>query len=111
MGCEAPGRITSRYRPPTRTSSSQESRVRPNDFGTHHRLNSSALVNASNTMRAGPLMVRVTATPRSDFPSTVVRSFGGAGSVSLLAFNDPLLPFQLPYHLLQPVKARVPDLA
>src|SRR6516162_2370031 len=62
-------------------------------------------------MRAGPLMVRVTANSRSDFRSTVVRSFAGAGSVSLLAFIDPLLPFQFPDNLLQLVKARVPDLA
>src|SRR5262245_50991496 len=85
---------TKRYLPPTRTSSSQESRDRPNDFGTHHCLNSSGLVNASNTMRAGPLMVRVTTTSRSDFRSTVVRFFVGVGSLSLLASIDFLLPFQ-----------------
>src|SRR6185437_3982309 len=32
---------TNRYLPPTRASISQESRVIPNDLGTHHRLNSS----------------------------------------------------------------------
>src|SRR5215471_12073654 len=98
-------RNTSRYVPPTRTSSSQESSVRPNDFGTHHRLNRSGLVNASNTMRTGPLMVRVTTTSRSDFRSTFVRSFVGAGSASLLAFIDPLLPFQFLDDLVQLVEA------
>ena len=48
---------TRRYVPPTRTSISQDSRDRPNDFGTHHRLNSSGLVQASNTRRAGALKV------------------------------------------------------
>src|SRR5215831_20835920 len=70
---------TKRYAPPTRTSISQESRDRPNDFGTHHRLNNSGLVHASNTMRAGPLMVRVTTSSRSDFRSTVVGFFLAGG--------------------------------
>src|SRR5262245_2033632 len=96
---------TSLYVPPTRTSSSQESRVRPNDSGTHHRLNSSDLVNASNTMRAGPLMVRVTTSSRSDFRTAVVGFFAGAGSTSFLAFIDPLLPFQFRDNLLQLVEA------
>src|SRR5499427_4101133 len=51
---------TKRYVPPVRTSISHESRDRPNDFGTHHRLNNSGLVHASNTLRAGLLKVRVT---------------------------------------------------
>src|SRR6266545_3036081 len=62
---------TKRYVPPVRTSISQESRDKPNDFGTHHRLNSSGLVHASNTMRAGPLKRRVTTSSRSDFRSTL----------------------------------------
>src|SRR6516225_3425171 len=111
MGCEAPGRITSRYRPPTRTSSSQESRVRPNDFGTHHRLNSSGLVNASNTIRAGPLMVRVTTSSRSDFRSTVVGFFVAVGSLSVLASIDLLLSFELLDNRVELVEARVPELA
>src|SRR5215510_8132100 len=60
MGSEPSFLNTNRYVPPTRTSSSQESRQGPNDFGTHHCVNSSGLVNASNTMRGGPLIVRVT---------------------------------------------------
>src|SRR5262245_4384863 len=95
---------TRRYPPPTRTSSSQESRDKPNDFGTHHRLNSSDLVNASNTMRAGPLKVRVTTSSRSDFRSTVVR-FMGAGSLSLLASIAVLLPFEFVDNLVQLVEA------
>src|SRR5262245_14937695 len=102
---------TRRYPPPTRTSSSQESRDRPNDFGTHHRLNSSGLANASNTMRAGPLKVRVMTSSRSDFRSTVVRFFMGAGSRSLLASIDFLLPFEFVDNPVQLVEARIPELA
>ena len=76
MGCPEAGWLkTKRYVPPTRTSISQESMVKPNDFGAHHCLNSSGLVHASNTMRAGPLKVRVTTSSRSDFRSTVVWFF------------------------------------
>ena len=74
-----------------------------NDFGTHHFLSSSGLVHASYTMRAGPLKVRVTTSSRSDFRSTVVRFFTGAGSLSL--------PFQFLDNLVQLVKACVPELA
>jgi hypothetical protein len=72
-----------RYLPPTRTSASQESRDTPVDFGAHHRLSSSGLVRASNTMRAGPLKVRVTTSSRSDFRSTVVRFFMGVDSLQV----------------------------
>src|SRR6185437_12324673 len=107
---EPPTPNTRRYLPPTRTSISQESRDMPIDFGTHHRLNSSGLVHASNTMRAGPLTVRVTTSSRSDFRSTVVR-FMGVGSLSLLASIDLLLPFQFLDNLVQLVEACVPELA
>src|SRR5262245_20759151 len=83
----------------------------PIDFGTHQRLNSSGLVHASNTMRAGPLKVRVTTSSRSDFRSTVVRFFTGAGSLSLLASIDLLLPCQFLDNLVQLVEACVPELA
>src|SRR4026209_269080 len=112
MGSGAAGWLnTRRYLPPTRTSISQESRDRPVDFGTHHRLNSSGLVHASNTRRAGPLKVRVTTSSRSDFRSTVVRFLLGATSLSLLASIDLLLPFQFLDNFVQLVKARVPELA
>src|SRR6186713_548583 len=112
IGCSATGwRNTRRYPPPTRTSISQERRVRPADFGTHHRLNSSGLVHASNTMRTGPLKVRVTTSSRSDFRSTVVRFFMGVGSLSLLASINLLLPFQFLDNLVQLVEACVPELA
>src|SRR6185369_15475590 len=104
-------RNTKRYVPPTRTSISQESRDIPVDFGTHHRLNSSGLVHASKTMRAGALTVRVTTSSRSDFRSTVVRFFMGVGSLPLVASIDLLLPFQFLDYLLQLVEARVPALA
>src|SRR6476620_7529409 len=99
---------TRRYLPPTRTSISQERRDMPIDFGTHHRLNSSGLVHASNTMRAGPLKVRVTTSSRSDFRSTVVRFFVGVGSLSLLASIDLLLPFQFLDNLVQLVEPCIP---
>src|SRR6185369_4586577 len=97
-----------RYLPPTRTSISQERRDMPIDFGTHHRLNGSGLVHASNTMRAGALKVRVTTTSRSDFRSTVVRAFVGMASLSLLASIDLLLSFQFLDNLVQLVEACVP---
>src|SRR5512134_3440757 len=105
------GSNSRRYLPPTRTSISQERRDMPIDFGTHHCLNSSGLVHASNTMRAGPLKVRVTTSSRSDFRSTVVRFFMGVGSLSLLASIDLLLPFQFLDNLVQLVEACVPELA
>ena len=60
---------------------------------------------ASNTMRAGPLKVRVTTSSRSDFRSTVVRFFMGVGSLSLLASIELLLLFQFLNNLVQPVEA------
>src|SRR5688500_16192294 len=51
--CESPCANSKRYLPPTRTSISQESRDIPIDFGTHHCLNSSGLVHASNTSNGG----------------------------------------------------------
>src|SRR6476469_6732421 len=110
-GCEASWPNTKRYLPPTRTSISQERRNMPIDFGTHHCLNNSGLVHASNTMRAGPLKVRVTTSSRSDFRSTVVRFFIGVASLSLLASIDLLLPFQFLDNLVQLVEAFVPELA
>src|ERR687897_45093 len=107
----ASGSNSRRYLPPTRTSISQERRDMPIDFGAHHRLNSSGLVHASNTMRAGPLKVRVTTSSRSDFRSTVVRFFMGVGSLSLFASIDLLLPFQFLDNLVQRVEACVPELA
>src|ERR687888_1946250 len=102
---------TRRYVPPVRTSSSQESRDTPIDFGTHHCLNSSGLVHASNTMRAGALNVRVTTSSRSDVRSTVVRFFISRASLSLVPSIDLLLPFQFLDNLVQLVEARVPELA
>src|SRR6204780_397307 len=112
IGCsEAAWPNTKRYVPPVRTSASQERKDTPYDFGAHHRLSSSGLVHASNTMRAGPLKVRVTTSSRSDFRSTVVRFFMGVGSVFLLASIDLLLLFQFLNNGVQLVEACVPDLA
>src|SRR5258708_24964520 len=110
-GFEASWPNTKRYLPPTRTSISQERRNMPIDFGAHHCLNSSGLVHASNTMRAGPLTVRVTTSSRSDFRSTVVWFFMGVGSLSLLASIDLLLPFQFLDNHVQLVEACVPEQA
>src|SRR5215831_519270 len=110
-GSEPPWLIAKRYLPPVRTSISQECRTMPIDFGSHHCLNRSGLVHASNTMRAGALKVRVTTSSRSDFRSTVVRFFIGVASLSLLAFIDSLLSFQFLDDLVQLVEARVPELA
>src|ERR1700694_610742 len=111
MGSEPPWPNTKRYVPPTRTSASQESSDTPIDFGAHQRLSSSGLVHASNTMRAGPLKVRVTTSSHSDFRSTVVRFFMGVASLSLLASIDLLLSFQFLDNLVQLVEACVPELA
>src|SRR5256714_15283300 len=62
-------------------------------------------------MRAGPLMVRVTTTSRSDFRSTVVRLFTGPGLLSILAFIALLLLCQFLDNLVQLVEAFVPALA
>src|SRR5215217_7335440 len=109
--CESPCANSKRYLPPTRTSISQESRDIPIDFGTHHCLNSSGLVHASNTRRAGPLNARVTTSSRSDFRSIVVRFFMGATSLPLLASIGLLLPFQFLDNVVQLVEACVPELA
>src|ERR1700733_5587516 len=111
MGCADSWPNSKRYRPPTRTSASQETRDRPADFGAHQRLSSSGLVHASNTMRAGPLKVRVTTSSSSDFRTTVVRFFMAAGSLSLLASIDLLLAFQCLDNLVQRLEACVPELA
>src|SRR4029077_3567234 len=108
---ESSWRNTKRYCPPTRTSISQESRVSPYDFGTHHLLNSSALIHASNTRRAGPLTVRVTTSSRSDVRSTAVRFFVGVASLSLLSSIDFLLQFQFFDNVVQLVEACAPELA
>src|SRR4051812_869736 len=89
---ESPFANSKRYLPATRTSISQESRDIPIDFGTHHCLNSSGLVHASNTRRAGAMKVRVTTSSHSLFRSIVVRFFMGASSLSPLASIDLLLP-------------------
>src|SRR4051812_35568440 len=102
---------TKRYVPPTRTSISQERRDRPNDCGTHHRLNSSGLVHASNTMRGGALKVRAMTSSRSDFRSTVVGFFMRVGSVSLFASIELLHSLQFIDNLVQLVEPYVPDLA
>src|SRR4249919_3200227 len=98
----ASGSNSRRYLPPTRTSISQERRDMPIDFGSHHRLNSSGLVHASNRRRAGPLKVRVTTSSRSDFRSTVVR---------FLASIDLLPSFQFLDNFVQLVEPCGPDLA
>ena len=69
----------------------------PIDFGAHHRLNSSGVVHASNTMRAGPLKVRVYAYPRwsrshvnrrMEISSDMSRPIGSMPRASALARAD-----------------------
>src|SRR5260370_34155933 len=108
--CESPCANSRRYLPPTRTSISQESRDIPIDFGTHHFLNSSGLVHASNTMRAGPLKALVQTISRSAFRSTVVRLFMVLGSLSLFASNDLLPLLQFLNNGVHRVDACVPEL-
>src|SRR5436190_17448469 len=105
MGCsEAAWLNTKRYVPPARASISQERKDTPYDFGAHHRLSSSGLVQASNTMRAGALKVRVTTSSRSDFRSAVVRFFPEVGSPFPFASIDLFLLFQLLDNLVQLVE-------
>src|SRR4051812_26033101 len=102
---------TRRYVPPVRASISHERSVRPNDFGTHQRWNSSARVQASNTRRAGPLKRRVTTSSRSDPRSTVVRFFMRAGSPSLFASIGHFLPFEFLDDVVELGEARLPESA
>src|SRR5262244_2057100 len=108
-GFEASWPNAKRYLPPVRTSISQERRNMPIDFGTHHCLNSSGLVHASNTRRAGPLKVRVTTSSRSDLRSTVVRFFIGVDSISLFSTIDVFLSFQCLDHRIQRLEACAPE--
>src|ERR1051325_6439755 len=62
-------------------------------------------------MRAGPLMMRVTTSSRSDVRSAVVSFFMGVGSPSLTASIDSLLPFHVLDNLFQLVEAGLPELA
>src|SRR5512143_85188 len=95
MGCGAEGWLkTKRYVPPVRTSASQERKEIPHDFGTHHRLSSSGLVQASKTTCAGPLKVRVTTSSRSDLRSTLVLFFVRLVSLFFLLSMGFLLLFQ-----------------
>src|SRR5437868_7803911 len=109
MGCAAEGWLkTKRYVPPVRTSASQERKDAPHDFGTHHRLSSSGLVQALKTTWAGPLKVRVTTSSRSDFRSTVVSCFMGLVSVLIFSMGFLLL-FQFLDQLVQLVEAFGPE--
>src|SRR3569623_173569 len=72
-------------------------KVMPKDFGVHHFMMSSGVVQASKTRRAGPSKVRVTTTSRSERRSVVVTapcpcsvvSFASIGLFLLLElFND-----------------------
>src|SRR5579862_8101869 len=99
-----------RYLPPVRTSISQDRSVMPIERGTHQRLNSSGLLQASNTRRAGASINRVTTISRSDLRSTAVRCFAAA-PLPFLASIDFLPAFQFVDDLVQRAKARFPELA
>src|SRR5579862_3198655 len=102
---------TKRYLPPVRASMSQEMNVIPHDFGTHHRLSSSGVAQASNTRHAGAWKVRVMTSSRSDFGSTVVRFSAVEVSLAVLT-SIALLPLlQFLNNLVQRVEARDQELA
>jgi hypothetical protein len=80
------------------------------DRGDRPGLAPSSLVHARReygftSMRAGPLMVRVTTTSRCDFRSTVVRFFAERGLLSILAFIALLLSCQFLDNPVQLVEA------
>src|SRR5690606_9119526 len=102
---------TKRYVPPVRASTSQEMNDIPNDFGVHQRMISSGLVQASNTMCAGALKIRVMTSSRSDFRSIVVGLFMGLDSLSLVRWVDAFRLFELLNDPVQLVEACVPELA
>src|SRR5687768_5900493 len=104
---ESPCLNVRQYLPPTRTSISKDSRFRPKDSGTHHRRNSSALVHASNRIRAGALKARVTTSSRSDWRFTVVGLFAGGDSL-LPASMARFLLFHFLDDVVQLVKALGP---
>src|SRR5262245_34822386 len=89
---------------------SHESSDKPADFGTHQRLNNSGSLQASKTMCAGALNVRVTRSSRSDLRSTAVR-FMAAGLLSFPSGIYLLLAFQVLENLVQRVEACAPELA
>jgi hypothetical protein len=62
-------------------------------------------------VRAGPLKVRVTTSSRSDFRSTFVGFFMGAGSLSRLAPIDFFLSPQFLDNVVQRIEACLPELA
>src|SRR5215813_5249337 len=79
-------------------------------FGTHQSLNNSDLLQASKTMCAGALNVRVTTSSRSDLRSTAVR-FVAPGLPSFPSGICLLLAFQLLDNLIQRVETCAPELA
>src|SRR4051794_2506517 len=85
--------------------------VMPVDFGAHQRVNRSGLVQASNTMRAGALKLRVMTSSRSDLRSVVVRFATEPGSGFPFSSIDFLLPFHVFNHFVQRIKAGTPKLA
>src|SRR6202165_2789117 len=83
--------------PPGRNSNARVVVVNP--FGPHHRLRCLTSVNASNTRRRGPSMIRETTISRSE----ILRALG-ADATSLL------LVLKLLHVLVQPVEALAPEL-
>src|SRR5262249_7108561 len=89
---------------------SHETSDMPADFGTHQLLNNSGLLQASKTMCAGALNVRVTTSSRSDLRSTSVR-FMAVGVLSFPSGLFLLLVFQVIDNLVQRVGPCAPELA
>src|SRR5687768_16092507 len=84
-------------------------KVMPKEAGVHHFMISSGLVQASNTIRAGPLKVRVTTTSRSDRRSVVVSHFG-MGSLFRSASIGYFLLFEFFNDFVEFIEAGGPEL-
>src|SRR5690606_3932342 len=90
-------------------SASQEMKVMSKDFGAHHRLSRSGLVQASNTSRAGASNVLVITSSRSDCRFTSVRFFARLASPGSTIGLLPL--FEILDHEVQFIEPRRPELA
>lgn len=83
----------------------------PMDLGAHQRMNSSGLVQASNTIRAGASNTRVTAISSADICLTIVRPSTGTDPCSCLSPITVLLAFEVFDNLFQCVETGIPKLA
>src|SRR3954452_8357540 len=88
--------------------SSERSRA-PIDCGSHHCRNSSGVVHASKTRRAGASNVRLTTTSRSEVRSTLTGRAASGSLFPVLSTGALLVP-QSCDDIVQRAEARVPQL-